>query len=73
MDYKIVQDREHIREEQSRNVMPLIGQLLDAWDELPNDVKSDPELNRLAKNIQRIDTAMEEEDAPEGNFGPARI
>jgi len=65
MDHEIAQDRERIREEQSRNVMPLIGQLLDAWDELPNDVKSDPELNRLAKNIQGIDIAMEEEAAPE--------
>jgi len=65
MDHEIAQDRERIREEQSRNVMPLIGGLLDAWDELPNDVKSDPELNRLAKNIQRIDTAMEEEATKE--------
>jgi len=65
MDYEIAQDRERIRKEQSRNVMPLIGGLLDAWDELPNDVKSDPELNRLAKNIQRIDIAMEEEAASE--------
>jgi len=65
MNHEIAQDRERIRKEQSRNVMPLIGQLLDAWDELPNDVKSGPELNRLAKNIQRIDIAMEEEAATE--------
>lgn len=40
--------------------MPLIGELLDSWDDLPNDVKSDPELERLSRNIQKIDSAMED-------------
>jgi hypothetical protein len=46
---------------QAINVMPLIGGMLDAWDDLPNDVKSDPELERLSKHILRIMDAMEVE------------
>lgn len=32
------------RAEQAARVMPLIGPLLDAWEQLPNDVRSDIEL-----------------------------
>ncbi len=46
---------------QAINVMPLIGGLLDAWDDLPNDVKGDPELEHLEKYIDLIDDAMEGE------------
>jgi len=52
-------ERKIIRLKQSKDVMPLIGGLLDAWDDLPNDVKSDPELEKLSKHIQKIDDAME--------------
>jgi len=41
--------------------MPLIGGLLDAWDALPNDIKSDPELDRIRYEIEAINIAMEGE------------
>ena len=56
---KVEAERESIRERQAKDVMSLIGDLLDAWDELPNDVKTDPELERLAAKIESIDHAME--------------
>jgi len=56
---KVEAERESIRERQAKDVMSLIGDLLDAWDELPNDVKTDPELERLATKIELIDHAME--------------
>ena len=56
-----MKERDKIRKEQSNRVMPMIGKLLDVWDDLPNDVKSDPELNHLAKQINKIDFAMEED------------
>ena len=37
--------------------------LIAAFDKgyrVPNDVKSDPELERLSRNIQKIDSAMED-------------
>lgn len=54
-------ERQIIRLKQAKAVMPLIGCLLDAWDDLPNDVKSDPELEKLSKHVQKIDDAMEGE------------
>ena len=56
---KVEAERESIRRRQAKDVMSLIGDLLDAWDELPNDVKTDPELERLAAKIESIDHAME--------------
>jgi len=56
---KVEAERKSIRRKQARDVMPLIGNLLDAWDDLPNDVKTDPELERLATKIELIDRAME--------------
>jgi len=44
---------------QAKAVMQLIGGLLDAWDDLPNDVKGDPELERVARHIDGIYDAME--------------
>uniref|UniRef100_A0A6H1ZSG7 Uncharacterized protein n=1 Tax=viral metagenome TaxID=1070528 RepID=A0A6H1ZSG7_9ZZZZ len=54
-------ERTKIIREQTKAVMPLIGGLLDAWDDLPNDVKCDWELERVARHIQSIDDAMEGE------------
>ena len=54
-------ERNMLRKKQSLVVIPLIGRLLDAWDDLPNDVKSDPELERVAKHIRLIDEGMEGE------------
>lgn len=61
MNNKIEIEREKIRQEQVRLVMPLIGPLLDAWDEIPNDARNDPELMKLATKIKSIDDAMEGE------------
>jgi len=47
------------RRRQTKAVMPLIGPLLDCWDELPNDVKSEPELEGLAEWINKINDGME--------------
>lgn len=56
---KIAASRRYMRARQSRRAMPLIGPLLDRWDELPNDVKCDEELEKVAAVIERIDAAME--------------
>ena len=57
-----MKEKDKIRKEQANAVMPMIGKLLDAWDDLPNDVKSDPELKYISKCINKIDRAMEGED-----------
>ena len=46
------------RRRQARKVMPLIGALLDSWEALPNDVRSDPELKGLMRHLSRINDAM---------------
>jgi hypothetical protein len=52
-------ERSALRELQTNHVMPLIGDLLDRWDSLPNDVKSDSDLDGIAKIIKEIDNGME--------------
>ena len=49
------------RAEQAKRVMPLIGPLLDAWEQLPNDVRSDIELAHpsLLWAMQNIVAAIE--------------
>jgi len=51
---------EQLRAQQIKVVMPLIGGLLDAWDNLPLDVREDDELEHLRDYIKRIDAGMEE-------------
>ena len=53
-----------LRKRQATTVMPLIGPLLDAWDDLPNDVKSDIALDSaaLVDCVERIRSAMEDSD-----------
>lgn len=53
-------ERERERRRQNKAVMPLIGPLLDAWDDLPNDVKDDEELKRLSEVIDKISYGMGE-------------
>ena len=48
-----------LRQEQAKRVMPMIGGLLDAWDELPNDVSTDPDLENLFACLEGIREAME--------------
>ena len=54
---------ESLRQEQSRAVMPLIGPLLDAWEGVPNDVKSqmEEEALDLCHYLRRIERAMDGE------------
>ncbi len=53
-------ERERERRRQNKAVMPLIGPLLDVWDDLPNDVKGDEELKRLSEVIDKISYGMGE-------------
>ena len=48
-----------LRAQQAERVMRLIGGLLDAWEQLPGDLKSEPELELLAKQIEIIESGME--------------
>ena len=59
MTQEINRERQRRRQRQAKAVMPMIGPLLDAWDDLPNDVKDDPELEHLATHINLINDAME--------------
>ena len=56
---KVDRLNERFDAEPPKTVMPMIANMLNAWDDLPNDVKSDPELERLFRHIQKIDSAME--------------
>ncbi len=46
---------------QAREVMPLIGPLLDAWEEVPNDMRSliADQCPQLAHYLSKIDDAMQ--------------
>ena len=48
------------RAKQAQGVMPLIGPLLDAWDEVPNDFRSliVDQCPSLAHHLSKIDDAM---------------
>jgi hypothetical protein len=61
MKLMIDKERAKMIRTQIKTVMPLIGGFLDAWDDLPNDVKCDPELDNVREHIERIDRAMEGE------------
>ena len=52
-------ERERLRKLQSKKVMPLIGSLLDTWDDIPNDVRDAPELEYLRLCLEKIDDTME--------------
>lgn len=50
-----------LRAAQAKAVMPLIGQLLDAWEAVPNDLKGEIEEGAadLAEALDSINEAME--------------
>lgn len=48
-----------LRAAQAKAVMPLMGQLLDAWEQIPNDVATMDELSELSQLLEDIDNAME--------------
>jgi hypothetical protein len=50
---------ESLRAQQAKDVMPLIGPLLDAWDGVPNDLKG--ELEELGEAIADIERGMDGE------------
>lgn len=54
-----------LRKYQSDTVMPLIGDLLDAWDGLPNDVALTEELQVVRNVIVKIESGMECDDYEE--------
>lgn len=43
-------------------VLVLVALLLDRWDELPNDVKSEPELEAVAKVMSQISDVADSEE-----------
>lgn len=53
-----------LRRAQEKAVMPLIGPLLDAFEGLSFDARSNEELSELFACIEKIQDAMESEDAP---------
>ncbi len=57
-------ERDVFLKQQARCAMNVVPDLLDAWDEVPNDVKSDPELKRVARHMQKLYEAMDEPTAP---------
>jgi hypothetical protein len=48
-----------LRRKQSARVMRVISPLLDAWEAVPNDVKSDPELKEFLEYMRKLFRAME--------------
>lgn len=56
---KIDAEIEKLRRQQANKVMPLIGPLLDAWEGISNDTKSEPDLKHFASQIHRLYQAME--------------
>jgi hypothetical protein len=43
-------------------ILLLVAQLLDRWDELPNDVKSDPELEQVKGVMSQISNITDSDD-----------
>lgn len=48
-----------LRKAQAREVMPIIGPLLDAWQGLPNDVSDQDELTEVAGYMEALEQAMD--------------
>jgi hypothetical protein len=59
--HAVKRERHNLRIAQAKTVMPLIGPLLDAWENAPNDLRSDIEsfAPQLAANLEAIATAVE--------------
>lgn len=54
---------EFLRAAQDASVMPMLGELLDAYEGLPGDLSSDPDFGALSEIIEGIGQAMEEAPA----------
>lgn len=48
--------------DRTNKILLLVAQLLDKWDELPNDVKSEPELEDIKNVIDHISEIEDEEN-----------
>ena len=53
------QEVKRLRRAQAKAVMPLIGPLLDAFEQIPNDVLGMDEMEDLCVAIEAINYAME--------------
>jgi hypothetical protein len=60
-----------VRLDQAVRVAPLIGGMLDAWDLLPADIASMPELDLLGQHIEGIQAEMEGE--PNNCFSDPKV
>lgn len=45
----------------STDILALVTQLLDKWDDLPNDVASEPELEQVAQVISKIENLVDDD------------
>jgi hypothetical protein len=59
---KIEKERNNARKLLSKKIMPLVGSLLDAWDNIPNDTKYDEEFEELANVIEQIGSIMDDDN-----------
>ena len=59
--YSADEERKQLREAQAREVMPMIGPLLDAWEQVPNDMVADLCFHApsLTTYMEKINHAME--------------
>jgi hypothetical protein len=58
-----VSEVEFLRAQQAGASAVILGALLDAWDGLPNDVKTDPAMDNMSAEMSRLQQAIEG-DAP---------
>lgn len=62
----VEQERDALRKAQAREVMPIIGPLLDAWQGLPNDVSDVDELTEVAGYMEALEQAMDADSTSDG-------
>lgn len=58
----VTKELQRLRRVQAKYVMPLIGPLLDAWEQVPSDIACSDELEELSVAIEAINDAMECEE-----------
>jgi hypothetical protein len=52
---------ERLRAKQAARAMKKVSPLLDAWEQLPNDVKSESELKHVRKCMEALFRAVEDD------------
>jgi hypothetical protein len=60
--HAIKREHKNLRIVQAKKVMPLIGGLLDAWEDMPNDLRCEIEDQQpaLSEALNKINAAMED-------------